>query len=248
MNLHIAHLYPRTMNTYGDTGNIICLQRRCAWRGIEITVHGVEIGENIPENIDLYFFGGGQDIAQGALADDLQAKGDRLRADMAAGVPLLAVCGGYQLLGESYQPFGGPAIAGLDIFPIRTVAGKERMIGNVVIMADTSFSFPPEHQTIVGFENHSGKTEIIGEGAHPLGRILAGFGNNGSDHTEGCVTGSAIGCYLHGSLLPKNPHLADWLLLQACQQKERGFKLEELDDTLEWEAHGKTVERFATKH
>lgn len=243
LHITLIHLYPRTMSTYGDTGNIICLQKRCEWRGIQVTIQPVEIGEEIPPQADLYFFGGGQDAAQGKVAEDLLLKSDRILTDTKAGVPLLSICGGYQLLGHSYHPADQKPIPGISLFPVETHASTDRMIGDLVITANPSLSLPKP--TIVGFENHSGKTYITDTTiAKPLGTVTHGFGNNGSDHTEGCITGSAIGCYLHGSLLPKNPHLADWLLTQALTRINPDYPLTSLEDDQEWAAHAAIVERY----
>jgi len=244
MHLTICHLYPLSMSTYGDTGNVRCLAQRCLWRNIGVTVQGADIDQPIPDKVDLYFFGGGQDAAQAGLARDLiERKGERIRQDIAAGVPLLAVCGGYQLLGRHYLPFGQEALPGLGIFPVETSASHDRMIGNIVIAGDTDVT-ETGHPAIVGFENHSGKT-ILAPGARPLGRVLRGHGNNGKDRTEGCIEQNAIGCYLHGSVLPKNPHLADWLLLKAAQRLDPRFALTPLNDDLEWQAHAAVRERYA---
>jgi CobQ-like glutamine amidotransferase family enzyme len=246
MKIHIGHLYPSTMSTYGDMGNVTCLRKRAEWRGLSVEVHALEIGVPIPKQIDLYFFGGGQDAAQTGLAADLLTRSSRLKSDISSGIPLLAICGGYQLLGKSYTPFGAEAIPGIGLFPVTTTASTDRMIGNLVIEVDRHLSVTTTHKTIVGFENHSGKTYLEkGNEAHPLGQVLVGFGNNGQDHSEGCVINHAIGCYLHGSLLPKNPHVADWLLEKACQQHEAGYALEPLDDTVEWQAHDYCIDRYS---
>ena len=245
MHLSIAHLYPNTMNTYGDDGNIICLTKRCAWRGITTTVFTIDIGDHIPKEVDLYFFGGGQDAAQSSLVSDLHKKAARLHSDINSGTPLLAICGGYQLLGRTYHPFDGKTLEGISVFPVETRASLKRMTGNVVVKANAQLGLPNEHSSIVGFENHSGKTRIAqNSSTHPLGIIRHGYGNNGSDHTEGCVIHNAIGCYLHGSLLPKNPHLADWLLQKACARHDSNYTLPPLDDTLEWAAHDTIVGRY----
>ncbi|MEI6477426.1 MAG: glutamine amidotransferase [bacterium] len=246
MSLRIAHLYPQTMSTYGDLGNITCLVRRCEWRNIAVTVIPIEIGEEIPADIDLYFFGGGQDVAQTSVGNDLIGKkGQRILNDARAGVPILAICGGYQLLGSSYQPAEGPQIPGLGLFPVTTVAGSKRLIGDLVLTADPRLSLGEEHPTIVGFENHSGNTSSIDVSIDfPLGTVRHGGGNNGSDGTEGCCVYSSIGCYLHGSLLPKNPHLADWLIQKALTHKGIDQPLAKLDDTMEWEAHQAIVGRY----
>ena len=244
MKLVIGYLYPDLMNIYGDTGNIIALKKRAEWRGIEVEVKNISIGDRIPTlhvgtRIDLYFFGGGQDQSQELVAKDLQKKATVLKEEVERGVPLLAICGGYQLLGEYYQPSSGPKLPGIDIFPAYTIAGDNRMIGNIVISSQDTNNF------LVGFENHSGKT-YLKEGATPLGTVKSGFGNNGEDHTEGCVYQNAIGCYMHGSLLPKNPELADWLLQKALEVKYRKeIKLKPLDDTLENEAHKAAIRRFS---
>jgi CobQ-like glutamine amidotransferase family enzyme len=245
MHLSIAHLYPHTMNTYGDDGNIICLTRRCAWRDIITTVHPIDVGDDIPEAVDIYFFGGGQDAAQSSLVTDLHKKAERLHADVDSGTPLLAVCGGYQLLGNAYQPSNADRLLGISIFPIETYASETRMIGNVVITATSELGFSKDHQTLVGFENHSGKTQYTQENtSHPLGIVRHGFGNNGKDHTEGCIVNNAIGCYLHGPLLPKNPHLADWLIQKACSRHDNSYELKLLDDALEWTTHEAIVGRY----
>ena len=214
------------MNTYGDTGNIICLQRRCLWRSIAVNVVNVEIGENIPKQADLYFIGGGQDSAQSRVAHDLQRHTERLQQDTAAGIPSLSICGGYQLFGRGYQPFDGDLLPGISLFAAQTFASKQRMIGNVVIQLSNSLANLTPNQ-VVGFENHSGKTYLDAT-ATPFGKVLRGFGNNGEDKNEGCIRQNAIGCYLHGSVLPKNPQLADWLI-----EKALGEPLQPLDDSLE---------------
>ena len=232
--LKIGHLYPATMSTYGDAGNILCLRKRAAWRGIKTELIPLEIGEPIPAGIDLYFFGGGQDAAQTAVGRDLREhRAERLRQDAAAGVPMLAICGGYQLLGDTYLPADADPISGISLLPVRTEASKKRMIGDLVIRQSLGL----ENPTVVGFENHSGKTFLLSDEARPLGSVLRGHGNNGDDGSEGCVLHNVIGCYLHGPLLPKNPHVADWLLEQAMQRHTPGWKLGTLDDTAEWAAH-----------
>lgn len=233
----IVHLYPRSMNTYGDSGNIVCLQRRLQWRGIDFRVVGVEIGEQIPKQSSLYFIGGGQDATQTVVATDLQRHTDRLQADTAAGIPSLSICGGYQLFGRGYVPFQGERLPGVNIFPAETFASKTRMIGNLVIRLPQGL-FGGEVTTAVGFENHSGQTKLDPD-ALPLGDVLAGFGNMSDGKHEGCRIHSALGCYLHGSLLPKNPHIADWLLERAA-----GYPLEKLDDQLELQAHQACVKNL----
>lgn len=245
MHLNITYLYPHSMSTYGDIGNIICLEKRCSWRSITTTIHHVDIGETLPPTTDIYFFGGGQDIAQEKVALDLKGqKDERIKNDSLHGTPLLAICGGYQLLGNSYIPFDGNPIAGSGLFPVITKASNTRMIGDVAIKANPLLNLSGR-ETLVGFENHSGKTYFTEDSSNSLGTIIQGNGNNGSDKTEGCIIHNAIGCYLHGSLLPKNPHLADWLITQACLKKDPSFTLTDLDNSGEWDAHTLIVDRYA---
>jgi CobQ-like glutamine amidotransferase family enzyme len=232
--LRLAHLYPTLMNLYGDRGNIITLRRRCEARGIDLQVDEIGLGDRFDAaGYDLIFIGGGQDREQGRIAHDLvEQKGVGLRDAVEGGTPVLAVCGGYQLLGRSYQPGAGEELPGVGIFPMRTVhtgEGTPRCIGNV--LAEW------EYGTLVGFENHGGRT-FLDPGATPLARVRAGFGNNGEDGTEGVVVNNAIGTYLHGSLLPKNPTLADHLIALALQRKYGAdVELPPLDDSLELRAH-----------
>lgn len=259
MKIILGYLYPDLMNIYGDTGNIIVLKKRAEWRGIEVVVKNFSINNKLKQGeVDLFFFGGGQDQAQELVARDLVAgsKDKIIKQEVERGVPLLAICGGYQLLGEYYQPHNGPKLKGIGIFPVYTVAGEQRMIGNIVIGTQTDYSLqttakmkavdcsPSAISYLVGFENHSGKT-YLKKGVEPLGKVIKGFGNNGEDQTEGCTYKNAIGCYMHGSLLPKNPHLADWLLTKALEIKYgKEVKLKPLDDTLENLAHKTAVSKF----
>lgn len=238
MKLVIGYLYPDLMNIYGDTGNIICLSKRCEWRGIEVEVNNISIGDKLKKGeCDIFFFGGGQDQSQNSVAKDLKVKARILKEEAEKGVPFLSICGGYQLLGEYYQPFDGPKLEGIGIFPTYTKASNDRMIGNIIINS--------EFGKLVGFENHSGKTYLT-EDAKPLGKIIKGFGNNGEDKTEGCIYKNAIGCYMHGSLLPKNPDLADWLIKKALEIKYgKEIELKPLDDELESKAHETAVSRFS---
>jgi len=243
MKLIIGYLYADLMNIYGDTGNIIALRKRAEWRGIEVEIKQISVGDRIPtsgvgKQIDLYFFGGGQDQQQGVVAKDLgeSGKGKVITSEIERGVPLLSICGGYQLLGEYYKPHKGPKLPGVGLFGAYTVAGDKRMIGNITIKSMFG--------KLVGFENHSGKT-YLKKGSTPLGMVIKGFGNNGEDKTEGCTYKNAIGCYMHGSLLPKNPKLADWLLKKALEVKYgKEIELEPLDDELESQAHQNAIRRF----
>jgi len=241
-NLRLAHLYPKQMNLYGDRGNILCLRRRCAARGIDLAVDELEVGDALdPTACDLIFMGGAQDREQQRVAADLlAAKGDAVRRAVDAGVVVLAVCGGYQLLGRYYRPAAGEDLPGLGVFDAWTVhpgPAANRFIGNVVVRWQGA--------TLVGFENHGGRT-FLGPAARPLARVIAGYGNNGRDGTEGVVQANAFGTYLHGSLLPKNPRFADHLIALALARKYGRGELASLDDTLEERAHAEAV-RLAVK-
>lgn len=239
MRLTIGYLYGDLMNIYGDTGNIICLKKRCEWRGIKIRIKNISVGDKLQFNdVDIFFFGGGQDQQQRKVSKDLvlSSKYQVLMEEIERGVPLLSVCGGYQLLGEYYEPFEEPRLKGVELFPTYTKASYDRMIGNIVI--ESPFG------RLVGFENHSGKTYLKKEGI-PLGKVVKGFGNNGEDRLEGCRYKNAIGCYMHGSLLPKNPNLADWLIKTALEVKYgEKINLALLGDELEERAHEVAISRF----
>ncbi len=257
MKLIIGYLYGDLMNIYGDTGNIITLQKRCQWRNIDVEVKLLTLNSELKtHDCDLYFFGGGQDQQQIIVASDLESsgKGKVLRQEIDRGVPLLAICGGYQLLGEYYAPFDGPKLEGVGIFPAYTLASHNRMIGNIIIEpGDMSFeqlaklaqdSRLKTQSLLVGFENHSGKTYLDDKNT-ALGQVETGFGNNGEDSTEGCRYKNAIGCYMHGSLLPKNPELTDWLIKTALEIKYgKEIQLKPLDDSLEQQAHDFIVQKF----
>lgn len=238
MNFTIGYLYGDLMNIYGDTGNIIALKKRAEWRGISVKVKVKSLKSKIkPKECDLFFFGGGQDQQQEIVAKDLQKKAKIIKSEIARGVPLLSVCGGYQLLADYYKPHKGPKLPGISLFPAYTLASYDRMIGNIVV--DSMFG------NLVGFENHSGKT-YLKRGSLPFGMVIKGFGNNGLDKTEGCIYKNAIGCYMHGSLLPKNPKLADWLIKKALEVKyKREINLEPLNDSLELQAHNKAIQKFS---
>lgn len=234
LDVRICHLYPELMNIYGDRGNVIALVRRCAWRGIEVTVTALSLGDPLEhDRYDLYFIGGGQDREQMLVCEDLSAdKGEALRAAVEGGAALLSICGGYQLLGRSFLTWTGEFLPGISLFDVETVGGDTRFIGNVAVRCELEGA----EGVLVGFENHSGRTRL-GPGCRPLGRVIHGHGNNGEDGTEGCVYRNAVGTYLHGSLLPKNPRLADWLLLGALRRRHDLERLPPLDDSLEEAAH-----------
>ncbi|MBI2874429.1 MAG: glutamine amidotransferase [Firmicutes bacterium] len=227
-------MYPEQMNLYGDRGNLIALVMRARWRGIPVRYHSVGPGEGGDfSGYDICFMGGGQDHEQQLIGEDLvRRKGPDLKAAVEDGLVVFTVCGGYQLLGEYYTMGGGLKIPGLTLLDCRTDAGTRRMIGNLVV----SSSFGGTVKTLVGFENHSGRTRLGGE-VEPLGRVLKGFGNNGEDQTEGAVYKNCVGTYLHGSALPKNPWLTDVLLLRALERRYGRFDLEPLDDVVEQAAH-----------
>ena len=242
--LRIAHLYPEAMNLYGDMGNVRVLQRRAEWRGIAVEVVDVGPGPADLSAADLVFFGGGQDRDQSRIFEDFaDHKRASLERAVEAGAALLAVCGGYQLLGHAYVDADGRELRGLGLLDLRSEAGSDRWIGNVVIESDPALGLQP--RTLVGFENHGGRT-FLGPGLRPLGRVLVGGGNNGEDGGEGVVAGTVVGTYLHGSLLPKNPALADWLLRAALRHRDgpRDPELRPLDDTVELAAH-REAERLA---
>ena len=240
--LHLVHLYPTILNLYGDRGNIITLRRRCGWRGIELHVHEVGLGQPFPvEQPDLLFMGGDQDREQAVVIEDLRRNhGYTVSRAVDSGVPFLAVCGSYQLLQRFYRPAEGPDLAGLGIFNAYTVHpghAVPRCVGNIVLEWNGS--------TIVGFENHGGRTYLEGD-TQSLGQVRTGFGNNGKDKTEGARVANVFGTYVHGSLLPKNPEFADMLLQLALYRKYPGYELTKLDDSLEDRAHQAALKRAAS--
>ena len=269
--LTLGHLYPDQLNLYGDRGNIIVLRRRCQQRGIELRVVSLGLGDALaPDEYDMLFIGGGQDREQAPVAQDLhETKGIGLWAAIEDDMPVLAVCGGYQLLAHYYRPASGPDMRGLGVFDAWTIHKGPRVarcIGDIAISWNGS--------TLVGFENHGGRT-YLGT-AQPLGKVLKGYGNNAEDATEGAIYRNAYGTYMHGSLLPKNPHFADYLIGLALRRKygkndwdnshinETGEWTDEasssesleikdddstvvltpLDDRLEWEAHASLLEHM----
>jgi lipid II isoglutaminyl synthase (glutamine-hydrolysing) len=231
MELRLLALYPEQMNIYADRGNIIFLQRRCEWRGIGFSYAAAGPGEGFdPGEHDLLYLGGGQDRDQRAVAADMVAgKREPIAAAVDDGAVLLAVCGGYQLLGHSYQ-LGEGKLPGLGLVDLETVREPgPRLIGNVAIEVDLGDG----PRTVAGFENHGGRT-YLGEGAEPLGRVISGFGNNGRDGLEGVRRGNLIGTYLHGPLLPKNAWLADRLIARALERRYGAApELAPLNDELE---------------
>ncbi|MDP1722914.1 MAG: cobalamin biosynthesis protein CobQ [Candidatus Gottesmanbacteria bacterium] len=254
-SISIAWLYPDLMSTYGDRGNIICLEKRCEWRGIEARVTQVTLETPVRElkSCDLIFMGGAQDRQQKLAGDDfLHHKGPVVKAMVEQGVPALFVCAAYQFVGHYYQPYQGDKIPGAGIFDLYTVHPgdqKKRLIGNVVAELSCQLSAVScQLKTIVGFENHGGKTYLNENPksqipmTKPLAKVIKGFGNNGEDGYEGAVYKNSIGSYFHGPLLPKNPHIADWLIAKALEMKYgKIIPLENLDDSLEWQAHSQML-------
>jgi lipid II isoglutaminyl synthase (glutamine-hydrolysing) len=231
----VGHLFPDYLNIYADRGNMAVLARRAAWRGHELEVRALGVADDVrPDEHDLYYVGGGQDREQELIAPALAAKGAALREAVAGGAAILAVCGGYQLLGRFYRDQSGDELPGVGLFPLHTVAGERRMIGDVLLECELEAGEP---RTLAGFENHAGRT-YLDQGAEPLGRVVAGFGNDGESGYEGCRVGRAIGTYLHGPLLPRNPWLADWLLTQSIAHRTGEVpNLDPLPDELEAQAH-----------
>jgi CobQ-like glutamine amidotransferase family enzyme len=238
--LRVLWLYPEHMNIYADRGNIAVLERRSRWRGIGFELARAGLGDPLdPEAHDLFYIGGGQDRDQMLVARDLvQTKREALAEAAASGAVVLAVCGGYQLLGSSYALPSGESLAGLGLVEIETVREPgQRLIGNVVIEVDLGEG----PRRLAGFENHGGRT-YLGAGERSLGRVVSGFGNNGRDGLEGVRRGRLLGTYLHGPLLPKNVWLADRLIEWSLESRlGQPVRLEPLDDELEQEAHACAV-------
>jgi len=249
------------MDTYGDKGNIITLVKRCQWRGINVRVSNIGVGQSLDFSAkggpasgwDLYFFGGGQDRQQQIVGQDLQKKAEDIKCAIENGTVLLSICGGYQLLQNHFKTLDGKMIKGIGLFNANTVGSTTRMIQGLLIelnpelknqilsiYPDTRYQIPDTR--LVGFENHSGKTYLESE-TQPLGSVLKGSGNNGKDGTEGAVYKNAFGCYLHGSLLPKNPHFADYLIAKALERRYGIVNLKPLNDFLEWQAHQSAIKQ-----
>ncbi len=251
LTLSICHLYPDLMDTYGDRGNITAIVKRCQWRGINVKVSNVSVGQSIDSSQDFFFFGGGQDKTQIIVGLDLQKKAHQLIQAVDDGAVLLSICGGYQLLQKYFKTKEGNVITGTGLFDAYTLGSNVRMIQNLLIDLNsdlmdqirlvyktTNYQLPTTN--LIGFENHSGKT-YLGKNLQPLGKVIKGAGNNGEDKTEGAVYKNAFGCYLHGSLLPKNPHFADYLIAKALERRYGKIKLKTLDDKIEWEAHKSAI-------
>ena len=252
ITLKICHLYPDLMDTYGDKGNILTIQKRCAWRNIKTTLAKISIGDELKvDEFDIFFFGGGQDKAQIIVSKDLKTKKTGLVNSIENSAVLLSICGGYQLLQKYFKTTDGETIDGIGLFDAHTVGSNIRTTQNLLIeinpelQPEVKSAYPTHHSSLithhlVGFENHSGKT-YLGKDVKPLGVVIKGSGNNGEDKTEGAIYKKAFGCYLHGSLLPKNPHFADFLISKALERRYGIVKLKPLDDTIEWQAYKQAI-------
>ncbi len=232
--LVIVHLYPREMNIYGDTGNVLVLRRRLEWRGLASRVVPVQLGDPLPIDADLILGGGGQDAAQGEIGRDFVRRGPELRAMADDGVVMLTICGSYQLLGHQFLTKDGQVIEGVGVLDVTTRGSDTRLIGNNHVQTGWG--------RLVGFENHSGLTEL-GSGVRPLGQTLTGRGNNGADRTEGAVRDNVFGSYLHGPVLAKSPGFADELLRRALVRRGAADPLQPLDDSRELAAAEVAVRR-----
>lgn len=249
-SLTIGWLYPDLMSIYGDRGNIICLRKRCEWRGITVIVKQISLEHNSKElaSCDLLFAGGAQDSEQTLVFDDLKkSKGKVLQGMIEDHIPGLYICGAYQFLGRYYKEADGTIINGLGIFDLHTINPGEnhkRLIGNVVASTANSLGSDLPLTTLVGFENHGGRTQL-GKNIKPLAEIMVGFGNNGKDKTEGAMYKNSFGSYFHGPILAKNPHFADFLIKKALEKKYKtSVTLDHLDDSLAYKAHSAILKKL----
>lgn len=233
--LRILQLYPRDMNIYGDWGNVLTLKRRAEWHGYGVEIHDYNVGDVFPTEVDLIVGGGGQDSGQAKIYQDLLSISSSLKTLAVDDVPMLMICGMYQLFGHEFLMNDGSTLSGIGILDVTTKASSKRMIGNIVTSS-------PEFGKIVGYENHSGQT-MLGEDAVPLATVIKGDGNNGIDHTEGARYRNVIGTYLHGSLLPKNPAIADWLIARAAERAFGAFLPHTIDNSLAEKARAAAMNR-----
>lgn len=231
----ILHLYARDMNIYGDLGNIITIKRRLEWHGYSVRLIGYNPGDTFPGEVDIIIGGGGQDSGQDTIMKDLLAIGPKLQHLADDNVPMLMVCGLYQLFGKFFKTQDGHVIKGIGLLDCQTYAGDERLIGNIITES-------PDFGQIIGYENHSGQT-FLGKGITPFGTVIRGAGNNGKDDTEGARYKNVIGTYLHGSVLPKNPTVADFLIEQAVTRKYGEFRPTVIDDDFAMNARKIAVKR-----
>lgn len=238
MIIRIAHLYPDMLNLYGDRGNIIALTRRLTARGIEVQTDAVTMGKSFnADDYDILFIGGGQDFEQDVLLDDLKkGKDTEINKAIHSGKVMLAICGGYQMLGKYYKTYDGKMLEYISALDFYTEGKPERMIGNYAYKTKEGIE-------IVGFENHSGRT-YLGKNVEPLGKMIKGFGNNGEDGTEGVRFKNTFGTYSHGPVLPKNPEFTDLLISKALENKYGKTELEPLDNTLADKAKAQVMKLY----
>ena len=220
----VLQLYPKDMNIYGDYGNLLVIQRRLEWYGYEANVIHYNVGDSFPSQVDIIIGGGGQDSGQEVIHEDLVKIGPKLKELAEAGVPMLLVCGLYQLFGNFFKTLGGKTLTGIGVLDVETHGTRERLIGNIVTNNE-------DFGDIIGYENHSGQT-YLGPNAEPFATVVKGAGNNSKDGHEGARHKNVIGTYLHGSILPKNPKLADFLIHTAVTKKYGDFSTDIIDDLL----------------
>lgn len=244
MKIRICHLFPETLNLYGDRGNVLCMQKRLQWRGIDCKVEALHAGEHRNlSGYDLFFMGGGQDFEQEVLLRDLQGDtGREIRAAIEDGRTFLCICGGYQILGSHYETMDGQFCRFLGAIDLYTKGGSRRLIGNYAYRLEGQDA----ETIVVGFENHSGRT-FLGSGVHPLGHVLKGYGNNGQDRTEGVRYRNVFGTYSHGPVLPKNPELCDLILESAVERRYGIAELQPLEDCFERTAHESVLRQVLGK-
>lgn len=243
--LNICHLYPDLLNLYGDRGNVMAIKKRCEWRNIEVNISNVSLNDKFDASqYDIVFLGGGQDYEQEIIINDfINQKGNEIKNAIQNNKVFLAICGGYQILGDYYKTWDGKELKLLGAIDIYTIGGKKRLIGDFVFNCDFLINDDFDGN-IIGFENHSGKT-YLGSKVKPLGKILKGKGNNGKDKTEGAVYKNVFCTYSHGSLLPKNQTFTDYLIFTALKQKYSDFtNLSTLNDELEKDAHNYMINRL----
>ncbi len=236
----IAHMYPDLMNLYGDRGNLVCLKKRMEWYGLNCEIKSIHLGDQLDfSQIDMIFMGGGSDREQGLVYHDLIQKTDQFMTQINDGMPALCICGAFQLLGNYYKSYDGKVIDGLGFLPLYTEGRAGRLIGNILIESEIN----GQKVSVVGFENHGGRTYFSDPSLQSLGKVIKGYGNNGTDKTEGVKYKNLIGTYLHGPLLPKNPALADFFIHTMANRK--GLTLEKvLDDTIENQAHAQVKKKI----
>lgn len=223
------------MNIYGDHGNVLVLKKRLMWHGYEPQIIEYNPGDAFPDDVDIILGGGGQDSGQDKIQLDLINIGQHIKRLADNNVPMLVICGMYQLFGKFFKTQDGKIIRGIGLFDSETIAGSDRMIGNITVQSE-------QFGDVVGYENHSGQT-YLGDGATPLGQVTKGSGNNGQDGTEGAIYKNVIGSYLHGSLLPKNPKIADWIIERAATNRYGSFSPLKIDDSVALLARQHAIKR-----